>query len=169
MFFHGVCMAMDSKNPKRWRFEFSRSGRTSKGKQWEDEQKSKKRKVDEYSRPLLIYCLMFSRVVDIWEVWENLEEKCFFVFARGVTYGQEVWGSIRFGENMVGIESLGRWVVWSCLKLLRMYRQEQGFSMVCAWQWTAKIQNCEDLSLPGVGEHQRASNGRICKRAKREK
>ena len=41
--------------------------------------------------------------------------------------------------------------------------------MVCAWQWAAKIQNCEDLSLSGVEEHQRASNGRMSKRAKREK
>ena len=59
---------MDSRNPKWRRFELVRRVRISKGKQWEDEQKSKKRKVDEYSTPLLIYCLMFSRVLDIWEV-----------------------------------------------------------------------------------------------------
>ena len=50
-------MAMDSKNPKCRRLELVRRGRTSKGKQWEDEQKSKKRKVDEYSTPLPIYCM----------------------------------------------------------------------------------------------------------------
>ena len=48
---------MDSNNTKWRRLELVRRGRTSKGKQWEDEQKSKKRKVDEYSTPLPIYCL----------------------------------------------------------------------------------------------------------------
>ncbi len=57
LFLNTRWVAMDSKKPKWRRLELVRRGRTSKGKQWEDEQKSKKRKVDEYSTPLPIYCL----------------------------------------------------------------------------------------------------------------
>ena len=84
----------------------------SNGRQWEDEQKSRKRKVDEYSHtPAYILhgwflcCWMSVRFEG------SVKKNVFLMFAMVITYGREVGGSIRFEEKMVGIESLGRWVV----------------------------------------------------------
>ena len=41
----------------------------------------------------------------------SVKKNVFLMFAMVITYGREVGGSIRFEEKMVGIESLGRWVV----------------------------------------------------------
>ena len=59
---------MDSKKPKWRRLELVKRGRTSKGKQWEDEQQSKKEKLMNIPHPCLYIAWMVSMLLDVGEV-----------------------------------------------------------------------------------------------------